>query len=335
MFVNSLWSLVIAAALCATVAPLHAALLVYEPFDYVAGSELTNLNGGEGFAGDWTGRNNSDGAVPATSTAIMGSSLAHPTHPGGLPTQGGSLLINGLSGTAEPAREFSAAARAAISSSSTTWVSFLAQRQGETTDPNTTNLPNNPYPRGVNVSFFRNDLATNSEVVGLGNSSNATDNTWSIIPLGGGGNREGSYDPAGGVQGGGSTTVGATTFPWENLQWAVFRIDHLAGNDNVYLWLSPDPTVEPSIASANATILSTDTNAIDYSNIGALRPFVGAQQGTVGAANWRPAGELVLDELRVGTTYADMTRTSVIPEPSSLALVSLTALALLSGRRRA
>jgi hypothetical protein len=309
-----------------------AALLVYEPFDYQAGSGLLDQNGGIGFAGDWTGRNNNDGAVPAGSTAIQAAGLSHPSNPGALPTQGGSVLINGSSGVAEPAREFSAAARAAIAGSSTTWVSFLAQRQGQTTDPNTTNLPNNPYPRGVNFSLFRTDLATNSEVAGFGNSSNATDNTWSIIPLGGGGNREGAYDPAGGVQGGGPVTPGAATFPWNELQWAVIRVDHFAGNDDIYMWLSPDPDVEPSILDADATILNTDTNAIDYANIGAMRPFVGSQQGTVGAANWRPAGVLALDEIRIGTTYADMTATSVIPEPASLVLLSLAAIAF--GLRR-
>src|SRR5690606_24400984 len=126
--------------------------------------------------------------------------------------------------------------------------------------------------------------------------------------------------------GGGPETPGAATYPWNELQWAVIRIDLQAGNDDIYMWLSPDPNVEPSTADADAMILSTDTNAIDYNDIGALRPFVGAVQGTVGADNWRPAGVLALDEIRIGTAFADMTATSVIPEPTS-ALLALLALA--------
>jgi hypothetical protein len=312
----------------------NAELLVYEPFNYLEGAGLLGLNDGIGFSGAWTGRNNNAAAVPAGSTAVQASSLAHPSLAGSLPTQGGSMLINGLSGTAEPAREFSVDARASISSASTLWISFLAQRQGETTDPSTTNLPGNPYPRGTNMSFFRTDLATNSEVVGFGNSSNAADNTWSIIPLGGGGNREGAYDPPGGIAGGLPENAGAATFPWDELQWAVIRIDNQAGNDNIYLWLSPDPSVEPSILDADATILAGDGNGIDYADLGALRPFVGATQGTAGAANWRPAGVLALDEIRVGTTYADMTATSVVPEPGTVILSLLAVICAGATRRR-
>lgn len=313
---------------------VNAALLVYEPFNYQEGAGLLGLDDGIGFSGAWTGRNNNAAAVPAGSTAVQASSLAHPSLPGSLPTQGGSILINGLNGTAEPAREFSVEARASIAAAPTLWISFLAQRQGETTNPATTNLPGNPYPRGVNMSFFRTDLATNSEVVGFGNSSNATDNTWSIIPLGGGGNREGAYDPPGGAMGGGSDPPGAATFPWNDLQWAVIRIDLQAGNDDIYMWLSPDPNVEPSILDADATILSTDTNAIDYNNIGAMRPFVGNLQGTVDAAGWRPAGVLALDEIRIGTAFADMTATSVIPEPGTVLLSVLAMLGIATVRRR-
>lgn len=329
--------LVAAVAVACTAVSLSTAqadLLVYEPFDYQEGAGLLGLDGGSGFGAAWTGRNNNAGAVPAGSTAVQASSLAHPSLPGSLPTQGGSMLINGLSGTAEPAREFSAGARASISAAPTLWISFLAQRQGETTDPATTNLPDNPYPRGVNMSLFRTDLATNSEVVGIGNSSNATDNTWSIIPEGGGGNREGAYNPPGGVVGGGPDTPGAATFPWNDLQWAVIRIDHQAGNDDIYMWLSPDPDVEPSIVDADAVILSTDANAIDYSDIGALRPFVGAQQGDVGQANWRPAGVLALDEIRIGTAFADMTATAVIPEPTSILLSLLGLMGVAASRPR-
>jgi hypothetical protein len=321
-----------------------AGLLVYEPFDYPDGTQLydpvgnSGVNGGGGFAGAWTARDFTPSNVPsAAANVVQTGSLAHPTQAGDLPTLGGHAFSTGEFGVNQPARDFNATARSLINNASTIWISFLAERQGTPTDPGISNLPNNPYPRGVNVSFF-NDVDLNTELVGIGNSSNATDNTWSIIPRGGGGDREGAYDPAGGVRGGGPENVGAATFPWNELQWAVIRIDQLAGNDNIYLWLSPDPTAEPNVADADATILGTEmspptSNGFDYSGIGALRPFLGNAQGTPGMANERPFGELVWDELRVGTSYADMTSTSVVPEPSALMLLALGCLAGLARRR--
>lgn len=311
-----------------------AGLVVYEPFDYAPGAELTNLDGGGGFGGDWTGRENNDGNVPGGSTAVQAASLAHPTQPGDLPTAGGHVLITGEFGTSQPARDFGAVAKDALAASSTTWISFLAQRQGRVTDPMNTNWPDNPYPRGVNVSLFREDVAANDELVGVGNSSNAIDNTWSIIPNGSGSSREGAYDPPGGLVGGGPENMGAATFPWNELQWAVIRIDHTAGNDDIYLWLSPDPSTEPNTADADAAVLNTDDNAMEYGALGAIRPFIGNQSGTPGGADFRPFGVLALDEIRVGTAYADMTGTDVIPEPASLVLLVLSGLAAAGLRRR-
>jgi hypothetical protein len=240
---------------------------------------------------------------------------------GGVPTQGGSVLISGELGTTQPARTFSPFALNAISNAETSggslWISFLAQRQGEAL----TGVAN-PYPRGVNVSLF--DAATlNDEKTGVGNSSGASDNTWSIVPDGSGGAREGAYDPAGGVAGGGPDNVGATTFPFEELQWAVVRIDYAGagGNQDMYLWLSPDPTSVPDTMDADAAVLGDDTNFRTLLGIGGLRPFVGALD--TNADPDRPFGVLAWDEFRVGTSFADMTSTTVIPEPTSLVLVAL------------
>jgi hypothetical protein len=322
-----------------TVQHASAVLVAYEPFEYTAGSEILGLDGGGGFGAAWTGRVNNPANVPAGTSAVQAASMAHPTQPGDLPTIGGSMLLDatqpaGTTATTQPARDLSAQAKSILAAAPTTWFSFLAQRQGVATDPMISNLPNNPYPRGVNLSLFRQDVATDDELGGFGNSSNATDNTYSIIPDGGGSNREGAYDPPGGLVGGGPTNVGAATFPFQNLEWVVVRVDHLAGVDDIYMWLSPDPLSEPSTASADATILNTDANAFDYGNIGAIRAFVGNQAGTVNAANWRPAGAIQLDEIRLGTTYADMTSTSVVPEPASLALLVLGGLGALAYRRR-
>ena len=317
----------------------QAVLLVYEPFDYNVGSQLTGQSGGQGFNAAWTGRENNLANVPAGSTSIQAGSLAGPA---GLVTQGGHALITGASGTTQPARTFSAQAQAAIAaqegSGGSLWVSFLAQRQGAANDTSTgagSNWLNNPYPRGVNVSLFNAGL--NDELTGIGNSSAASDNTWSIIPDGSGAQREGAYNPAGGVAGGGPETVGAATYPWNDLHWAVVRIDYngAGGNQDMRLWLDPDPTgAAPLDADAVATILGTDTNYRTLLGVGGLRPFVGNQSGTVGGANFQPAGVLVLDEIRVGTEFRDMNSTQVIPEPATFGLLALAGAALAIRRRR-
>lgn len=331
----------------------NAALLVYEPFDYQAGSELydqgtmTGLNGGGGWAGAWTGRNGNTAAVPAGMTSIQASSLQHPTQPGDLPTSGGHVRINGSTTSTtstEPTRQFSATATATVAASSTLWYSFLAQRVGDAVDPASTNIANNanPYPRGVNASMFHGNATVASpaatEALGIGNSSNHINNTWSIVPNGAGGNTEGAYNPAGATPGltGAPTTPGATPFPFNDLQWVVVRLDlnGTSATDSAYMWLSPDPLVEPNIANAQAAILSSDTNSFNYDGIGSFRPFVGSQQGTAGMGNFRPAGGLLLDEVRIGTTYAAMTGTVVVPEPASLVMLVLGGLALALRIRR-
>jgi len=109
--------------------------------------------------------------------------------------------------------------------------------------------------------------------------------------------------------------------PFSDLAWAVMRIDFIGGANNQYLWLNPDPNVEPSTGTANVTIL----NAAAVTGFDAIRPFVGNAQSD------RPFGVLAIDEIRLGTTYADM---SAIPEPSSMALLLLGG-SLAFRRRRA
>jgi hypothetical protein len=95
--------------------------------------------------------------------------------------------------------------------------------------------------------------------------------------------------------------------------------------DDVYLWINPDPTVEPNIADANAMVLNGDDNAYDYSGLDFVRPFIG---NTSGAGNF---GILAVDELRIGTTFADMT---AVPEPASVVMLLVAGLGLGVVRRR-
>ena len=268
----------------------QAELLVYEPFDYPVGTNILGLDGGHGFTGAWRGHEGNASNVPGGSFTVAEGSLAHPS--AALETTGNSALATGEFGTLQPARDFG---NIAVVDGDTLWISYVGQRLGAAQDPATTSPPN-MYPRGVNVSFFDADLLANAsraERVGIGNSSNASENEWSIIPEGSGSLREGS----------------GPENPFTELQWAVMRIDFVGDEteaDDFYLWLSPDPAVEPTLETAVVTVLSGDSNAVDASDLDYLRPFIG------NASDGRPFGVLAFDELRIGTTYADM---SALPGP--------------------
>ncbi|TWT85724.1 hypothetical protein Pla123a_05310 [Posidoniimonas polymericola] len=268
-----------------------AELVAYEPFDYNENEALNGQNGGGGFTSAWRDA----GAAGGT---ILAGSLAGPA---GLPTSGGHALLSGENGTYTIFRDF---AELDSSDGATTWYSYIGQRIGDVQDPPA--FGTNPYPRGVNVSLFD----SGSERLAMGNSSNATADEWSIIPLGSGGLRQ-----------------GAPNAPYSELHWGVIRIDHIGDetvNDNAYLWIDPDPNVEPTLGTADASAI----DAADYSGIDSLRPFIGD------TSSGRPAGQLLVDEIRIGTTYADMSGTRVVPEPAALCLAGLAVCGLVGRRRR-
>ena len=285
----------------------NAALVYYEPFDYTVGETLDQQ-------ATWDFQSGS----PANSSAIQAGSLAGPA---GLNTAGNHAYITAVpSGTVQLMSSFP---NIAGNDGDTTWISFIAQRTGEVTDPNNTDWPGNPFPRGVNVSFFDSQGTADGsgsadERISIGNSSNAATDEWSVIIEGSGSQRKGNGDS------------------WGNLHWAVLRIDHHGDQtvaDDAYLWLDPDPNTEPALASAYTSVVAgVDAFAKDYSNLDLIRPFLGGQSGSSGASNFRPAGEMLLDEIRIGTTYADMNATGIVPEPTT-ALLSVLALLGLSTRR--
>jgi hypothetical protein len=293
----------------------HAAatLIAYEPFDYPAGAVLNGQNGGVGYTAAWSPYLGNAANVPANpaSNAIVAGSLVGPA---GLPTFGNSALLSGEAGTLQIQRNFPSIAG---TDGTTTWFSYIGQRLGETS----TNVANNPYPRGANISLFDGDRTGPSpnqpERVAVGNSSNASADEWSIITEGSGSQRDGS-----GVSFG-------------TLHWAVLKIEHVGDNtvaDNAYLFLDPDPNVEPTNDQAIASIVNgVDASARDFSSLDFMRPFIGNTAGSVGNTNHRPYAVLAVDEIRLGTTYADMRG---VPEPASCLLMFMgSAVAMLIRRR--
>jgi len=177
----------------------------------------------------------------------------------------------------------------------TSWVSFVGQRLGDKIgDP-----PH--YLRGTNISLFNRTLPASTEQLAIGQGTGRTEDTWSFIP-----------------DGAAASTV-ASDDPFDVLSLVVVRIDHLPGNDNAYMFVNPILGVEPDIANADAVSLG----AFDYS-FNSVRPFAGNTQAANGT------GEIQLDEIRIGTTYNDVTP---VPEPAQLTVLALGALALKRRRR--
>jgi len=78
----------------------------------------------------------------------------------------------------------------------------------------------------------------------------------------------------------------------------VVRIDHInGGNDSAWLFVNPDLAVEPSTNAASASSLG----GFDFS-FDRVRVFAGGSNTLA-----QPYAEMVVDEYRVGETYADVT----------------------------
>jgi len=299
MTIRTLLSAAACTILMAGLSPnANAQLYSYEGFDYTPGANLDGASGGQGWTGAWGAFSGSVGA--SAFTAVSGSLVA----PVAVPSTGGSALMSGTDGTLQLSRSFN---NITGSAGTTLWYSWIGQRLGEATVD-----PNNPYPRGVNAGLFDSENASRTERLALGNSSGAANDAWSLIPEGSG------------------SLIEQSTTPFSTLSWAVVRIDfNGAGSpDNAYLFLNPDPNVEPAIGTADATVIGT-TAQNDYAGLDLIRPFIGGFD----SGNNRPFGVLAIDEIRLGGDYASMS-SIVVPEPTSFALLGLAGIGLLVRRMR-
>ena len=257
----------------------HAALLSYEPFTNAVGANLIGSSGGFGFSDVWQS-NGSSGVATNTSYSLSYTDNSGHT----LITDGGAGFFQGsttANNSMQPIRLFSFSRGTNGTDATTTWISFLAVRQGPTV------AGNNPYPRGANVPHDLNFGAL--QKLAIGNSSGAGSNTVGLIPQGSAANLKSS-----------KVSFSATNF-------IVVRIDHNNGaaNDNAYLFVNPNLAIEPSVSQADTNSL----DAFDFS-FDRLRVFAG---GNASAA--QPYAELVIDEYRLGETFTDVT-----PHESSAAL---------------
>jgi hypothetical protein len=284
-------------------------LIAYEGFDYTVGSQsvggaglITDWNGGIGWADAW--EDYLTVVAPSTEFAvsdIQAGSLNYTDMFGNmLVTAGHKLHNSGTNGNSRPARNLTTHV---ITNGTTTWISFLGQRTGQS------NEISGLYERGANLSLFNTNVWTlpgnNAGRVGIGESSNAqppqTNDTWGISPLGQGSQRRQS------------------SYPFTNQALVVLRIDHHDDNDpntisnaldhdDFYIFLNPtNLAAEPPISFAFTNFLAAGSNGtlsgIDFA-FNRIVMFAGTSAGTGGS--FQPPAEWLFDELRIGTTYADV-----------------------------
>lgn len=332
----------VAALACAGVAA-HAQqdpnLIAYEGFDYTPDFlDLTQVgllgapaNPGTGWRQTtWVPRQNITGGSNANTAGapVKTGSLSYP----GLVTSGNHVHLTGETLSSEPARSLATTITGEAGTS--TYISFLAQRVGEPADPSSIayddeNTPDvvetypygdNLYPRGASVRIYTNKGGY-GEALAAGAFSNREVDRWSVYGSG--------FQPI------------FTDIPFgasEDVSLIVIRIDHVGGQadpDRVYMWTNPTVGLPENILTADIVIegLMDGENAIDFSQIEFISPFVGNRSAKVGPDGLpntaddlilRPHAELLFDELRVGKTYASVVphdgSTNPEPEPSPVML---------------
>jgi hypothetical protein len=263
--------------------PASAALLAYEPFTNAPGTAIIGSGDGSGFSGTWQA--NSSGGVATNTADAPGYADLHGNV---LLTAGGAGFFQGLTSantSMQPFRLFNFSRGTNGADGVTTWISFLVVRQGPLG-----NLAGNPFGRGANVCHDVN--AGTLQKLAVGNSSGAATNTVGLIPRGDSANLKSS-----------TNTFGNFT------NFVVVRIDHRSGAlDNAWLFVNPSLDAEPSTGAAHAGSLG----GFDFS-FDRLRVFAGGQNSTA-----QPYAEMIVDEYRVGETYADVAphTNSAPPEPA-------------------
>jgi hypothetical protein len=305
---TGVFAVTLTALVLCTASPARATLMVYEGFNYTAGTGLTNAS--DGFAGDsfgwawrWMGAN-----VPVA-TNVSGS-LGYTDSTGhSLATDGGSVVIGNLAGSTINAQPSRSMAIGTLSGnvysglpSGTYWVSCTMQWIGYPTSSSMSS--SNLYWRKGDIAF-RSGTPTNSsggtELLAAGRPSanqfpSAPIDTWTLWS---------------GGDSGAAASGRATTYPLTNASFILMRLD-VDGNtgtaDTTYLWVNwTNLTIEPPISTANAT--NTLVNLTGINNI------------RLDANNQNSFGTntvLRFDEFRLGTTFADVTPLAAVPQPPTI-----------------
>ncbi|HMP84145.1 MAG TPA: PEP-CTERM sorting domain-containing protein [Verrucomicrobiota bacterium] len=310
-------SLVVALTLCISGAmSTNAGLIAYEGFDYAPDAGISGLNGGFGWGNSWVTAGGSEFA-----TNVSGS-LSY----GGVSSTGNALrvgvasdLSQGNPGTQAPQRNLE---NPLGTYGSTIWIGLLWQSL--TTDAERGSLAGF---RETKIGFFdganpASMSRTGTERVAVGIPHTYTANgTVNGVP-----NQQlldeysiylSSTQQASGVATERGTDPANTVFLLLRMD-----LDGTAANDTLSLWVNPNVGAgEGGLGAAMAI-----WNTVNLDAINGFR-FQVANSNASGIN-----GQMLVDELRIGTTFADTV--TGIPEPGALALVGIGAAALMIVVRR-
>jgi len=260
----------------------NAVLQVYDGFQYPDGTSIVGQTGGGGWNNAWNATGNASTTENATTPGL--------TYPGLSTTLvNNKLSLAGQQTTATTGNNafvFRSVASALNygADGTTRWLSFIGQRTGTTSG--TQGVGGAPsYQRIFGISFFQ------------GGTNSATDERWSV----------GELTPAAAATDPDTwalnifptTEIQATTAPIDQLSLLLVRLDYGTGalSDNAYLWVNPNLSLgEPSTGTAQA-VLSGRNLEFDR-----LRVSAGGSS-TAGAV---PAASGLLDEIRIGTSFASV-----------------------------
>jgi hypothetical protein len=319
----------------------HAYLLGYEGFDYTVGSSLVGLNGGYQFTSAWAGTGTAANSQIVAGNLIYQDSLGNfALSSGNSVWTTGDGITDGLPGAVsgnssqQPFRRLASQG----TSAGTTWISFMALRTG-TPSTNAYSNVNGPvnYGRAAGVQLFYNATATSTtqgnELISFGRGTANADpaglanDTWGYLLRGNGALTKASTDPW-------NTAANASS----TADFILVRINHNNGisnpmDDTMQMWVNPILSDEGLLGGATLSFNPGDfggTAPNEERDLGfnAIRLFAGNWNTTVG--NY---GSLLVDELKIGTTYGDVTLLAV-PEPSILTLFGMGGLLMLQRLRR-
>ncbi len=285
------------AAVAATTAT--ATLLTYEDFNYTSAANITGQTGGSG----WRSPSNPAWNTAGTTGTVAASGLSYTGINASYTAFASSGLAANLGGVFRNDRYLALDAGGAYA---------LAGLKGSGTHVGGT---------GVTGTLWGSFLVSGTAWTGgsgsqmIFNLSTAAGGTGTSIRQTGTGANIALTDTSGTNTIGATGSILASSLSTVNPNLFVFRYDfNSAGNDTLNVWLNPTSASDTASISATATDFAIQNPEIRSVN-----------------AN----GGLVFDEIRFGTTFADVVPVSAIPEPSTYAaLAGLGVLGLAATRRR-
>jgi hypothetical protein len=276
------------------------ALADYDPFNYTVGANLMGqTDSTDGQVWYQAGANTTLTTQPTISSGSLSIS-------GLAASSGNSITFGGATGTGNGARvDYSGGPV----SSGTLYYSFALDITSIASLTTATS--------GIFFAAFNNGTGSSTtvpSVIGAGLLAyKLTSTTFNLgIKLGAGGAVDDS---------GGSFTTGSTIFIVGSYTYGTG-----GGNDTANLWINPSSSTFGGTAPT-ATVTSSGSSATGI-NGNAISSFVFFDRSTA------EPNSMIADELRIGTSYADVTPTpEVVPEPTSLAVGGLGIAALIAVRR--